>query len=117
MTYQNRIKRTQKQLSRYTMSRQSEAEVNECPTKTKPRICYTDEFHKIFKETITCQIIKLLEEHRRTLWPWLTFTVGGVVQWEVPALHDKVLGLKLQLENSKVSRNKWTQTIRKKKDK
>lgn len=114
MTYQNRTKRTQKELSGYTMSRQSEAEVNERPNKTKPRICYTDEFHKIFKETITCQIIKLLEEHRRTLWPWLTFMVGDVVQWEVPALHDKVLGLKLQLQNSKVFRNKWAQTIRKK---
>lgn len=77
------------------MSRQSEAEVNEHPNKTKPRSCYTDEFHKIFKETITCQIIKLLEEHRRTLWPWLTFMVVDVVQWQVPALHDKVLGLKL----------------------
>lgn len=56
---------------------------------------------------LACQIIKLLGEHRRTLWPWLTFMVGDVVQWEVPALHDKVLGLKLQLQNSNVLRNKW----------
>lgn len=107
MTYQNRNKRIQKQLSGCTMGRQIEAEVNECPNKTKPRICYTDDFHRIFKETIACQIIKLLGEHRRTLWLWLTFMVGDVVQWEVPALHDKVLGLKLQLQNSNVFRNKW----------
>lgn len=36
MIYQNRTKRIQKQLSGCTMGRQIEAEVNECPNKTKP---------------------------------------------------------------------------------